>query len=112
MDDLERLYRQHASAVFRFAWGLSGDRSCAEDIVSATFLRLLTNAPRIETQTALAYLLAAARNTYLTGRRRRAREVDLTEDVLATEVVPVGRLAGRAQLAADLSSLANVPHDA
>ena len=109
MDDLERLYRQHASAVFRFAWGLSGDRAWAEDIVSATFLRLLTNAPRIETQTALAYLLAAARNTYLTGRRRRAREVDLPEDVRATEPDPVGRLDGRAQLEAALRTLATVP---
>ena len=57
MDQFETLYREHASAVFRFAWGLCGNRSCAEDLVSETFVRLLTKAPRIRTRTALAYLL-------------------------------------------------------
>ena len=82
MDEILNLYRQHASAVFRFAWGLCGDRSTAEDLVSETFTRLLTRAPRIETRTALAYLLAVARNTYLSGRRRQGREVPLAEEVL------------------------------
>ncbi len=56
--DFEALYRQHASAVLRFALGLAGDRGKAEDIVSETFVRVLARAPRIETWTALAYLLA------------------------------------------------------
>jgi DNA-directed RNA polymerase specialized sigma24 family protein len=90
MDDLERLYRQHASAVFRFAWGLSGDRAWAEDIV---------------------YLLAAARNSYLSGRRR-AREVTLPEDMPAPEPDPVGRLDDRAQLESALRRLATVLDDA
>lgn len=77
MNDLEALYRQHASAVFRFAWGLCGDRSQAEDLVSETFVRLLTKGPRIETQTALAYLMAVARNSYLNRQRQRSREVPL-----------------------------------
>jgi len=62
MKAFEALYQQHASAVFRFAWGLSGDPYEAEDIVSETFVRLLTKAPSIKTRTALAYLLAVARN--------------------------------------------------
>ncbi len=61
MEQFETIYRRHASAVFRFAWGLCGNRSCAEDLVSETFVRLLTKAPRIRTRTALAYLLAVAR---------------------------------------------------
>ena len=81
MDEFERLYRQHAPAVFRFAWGLCGDRSCAEDLVSETFFRILTRSPRIETRTAVAYLLAVARNAYLSGRRRAAHEVPLTDDL-------------------------------
>lgn len=109
MDDLERLYRQYSSAVFRFAWGLSGDRAWAEDIVSTTFLRLLTSAPRIETQTALGYLLAAARNTYLSGRRRRVREVALPEEVEAPDHDHVGRLDGRARLDTVLRTLAGLP---
>lgn len=108
MDELEALYRRHASAVFRFAWGLCGERAGAEDIVSETFVRLLTKAPRIETGTALAYLLAVARNTYLSGRRKR-REVPLTGEVLAPERDPVGRLDDQARLEVVLRALDDLP---
>jgi RNA polymerase sigma-70 factor (ECF subfamily) len=109
MDDLESLYRQHASAILRFAWGLCGDRSSAEDIVSETFVRLLTRAPRIETRTALAYLLAVARNTYLNGRRRRLREVPLPEEMVASTNDPAGLLDDRAQLDHVIRALRSVP---
>jgi len=105
MNDIESLYRQHASAVFRFAWGLSGDRHVAEDVVSETFVRLLTRAPRVETQTALGYLLAIARNTYLTSLRRRRREVPLPEEACAPEQDPAGRLDDQARLEQVLASL-------
>jgi len=62
---LEDLYRQHAPAILRFAWGLCGDRATAEDLVAETFYRLLVKAPKIETRTALAYLLAITRNTWM-----------------------------------------------
>jgi RNA polymerase sigma-70 factor (ECF subfamily) len=109
MNDLESLYRQHASAVFRFAWGLCGDRSSAEDIVSETFVRLLTRAPRIETQTALAYLLAVARNAYLNGRRQRLREVPLPEEGFASEQDPSGQLDDRARVDAVIEALRGMP---
>lgn len=105
MSDIETLYRRHASSVFRFALGLCGDRSAAEDIVSETFVRLLTRPPRIETRTALAYLLAIARNTYLNGRRRRRREVPLPGDVAAPMSDPAGRVDDRDRLAATLAAL-------
>jgi RNA polymerase sigma-70 factor (ECF subfamily) len=98
MDEILNLYRQHASAVFRFAWGLCGDRSQAEDLVSETFTRLLTRTPRIETRTALAYLLAVARNTYISGRRRQSREVPLAEEIRAPESDPASRLDDQARL--------------
>lgn len=83
MDDLDALYRRHAPAVLRFCWGLCGDRSQAEDLVSETFVRLLTRAPRLETATALAYLLAVARNAFLNCRRRTPRETPLPEEIAA-----------------------------
>jgi DNA-directed RNA polymerase specialized sigma24 family protein len=58
------------------------------------------------------YLLAAARNSYLSGRRRRAREVTLPEDIPAPEPDPVGRLDDRAQLESALRRLATVLDDA
>ena len=109
MDEFETLYRQHASAVFRFAWGLCGDRSGAEDIVSETFVRLLTKAPRIETRTALAYLLTVARNTYLTGQRRRRREVPLPAEIPAPEHDPASRLDNQARLEVVLRALRGLP---
>jgi RNA polymerase sigma-70 factor (ECF subfamily) len=109
MNDFETLYRQYASAVFRFAWGLCGDRSTAEDIVSETFVRLLTKAPRIETRTALAYLLAVARNTYLTGQRKRRREVPLSEQLPTPAHDPVVRLDEEARLEVVLQALGDLP---
>ncbi len=109
MDEFEALYRQHASAVFRFAWGLCGDRSTAEDLVSETFVRILTKAPRIETRTALAYLLAVARNTYLSGIRRSRREVSLPEDIVAPEEDPSRRLDDRARLEVVTRALRDLP---
>jgi RNA polymerase sigma-70 factor (ECF subfamily) len=109
MDEFETLYRQHASAVFRFAWGLCGDRAEAEDIVSETFVRIMTKSPRIETQTALAYLLAVARNTFLTGQRRRRREVPLTEEIPTPAHDPVSNLDDQARLEATLKALINIP---
>jgi RNA polymerase sigma-70 factor, ECF subfamily len=109
MNEIEILYRQHASAVFRFAWGLCGDRTAAEDVVSETFVRILTRAPRIETQTALAYLLAVARNVVLTAGRRRRREVPVPEDLSSAEPDPVGRLDGRADLNAVMQTLCGMP---
>jgi len=109
MDQIEEIYRRHASAVFRFAWGLCGDRARAEDLVSETFVRLLTRAPKIRTQTALAYLLAIARNVYLTSHKRHRREVPLEGDFPARDVDPGVQIDDRARLEATLKALAELP---
>lgn len=109
MNDLEALYRQHATAVFRFALGLCGERSAAEDLVSETFVRLATRAPRLETQTALAYLLAIARNTHLKGLRRRRREEPLSDEIPDPARDPAILCADRDRLAAVLQELRELP---
>ena len=109
MDQFESFYRQHASAVFRFAWGLCGNRSCAEDLVSETFVRLLTKAPRIRTRTALAYLLAVARNTYLNGQRNQGREVELPDEITSPETDPGCRIDDRARLETVIALLGDLP---
>ena len=109
MDQFESLYRKHASAVFRFAWGLCGNKSCAEDLVSETFVRLLTKAPRIRTRTALAYLLAVTRNTYLKGQRRHSREVELPDEIIAPYSDPDGRLDDQARLDTVIAALGDLP---
>jgi len=109
MNEIETLYRQHASALLRFAWGLCGDRNQAEDIVSETFVRVLTRAPRIETETALAYLLAVARNIFISGGRVRWREVPLPAEIGAAEHDAVGQLDGQTQFARVLGALRSLP---
>jgi RNA polymerase sigma-70 factor (ECF subfamily) len=109
MNEIETLYRQHATAVFRFAWGLCGDRSQAEDIVSETFVRILTRAPRIETRTALAYLLAVARNTFITRGRVRRREVALPEEIRAPDNDPILQLDDQTHLEWVLRALPSLP---
>ena len=76
MNDFETLYRQHASALLRFAWGLSGDRSTAEDRVSETFVRLLTRAPRLEARTALGISPSAAKVRVHRARLHLSRILD------------------------------------
>jgi RNA polymerase sigma-70 factor (ECF subfamily) len=109
MDEFEAIYRRHAAALLRFAWGLTGDRSAAQDLVSETFVRVLVKAPRIETRTALAYLLAVARNVHLNGRRRERRRVPLTEDFPAPERDLDGGLDDDARLDAVQSALRELP---
>ena len=109
MDPVEAIDRQHASAVFRFAWGLCGDRNRAEDIVSETFVRLLTTATRIESRTALGYRLPVARNAYLSGKQRRRREVALTDETSAPEQDPLEHLDLKDRLEAALHALCKLP---
>lgn len=113
MNDLEKLYSQHATAVFRFSWGLCGDRSTAEDLVSETFVRIMTRAPKIETSTALAYLLAVARNRFLSGRRRQGPEIPLSdhlfEELPTPHLDPLTRLDDQARLRVVITALRNLP---
>ena len=109
MDQLVDLYHKYAATIFRFAWGLCGDRSRAEDLVSETFVRLLTRSTRIETRTALAYLLSITRNAYLSGLRRRCREVPLTEDYPCRSEDPDQRLDDNMRLETIARVLNDIP---
>jgi RNA polymerase sigma-70 factor (ECF subfamily) len=67
---LERLYDQHAAALWRYAWRLTGDHAHAEDVVQETLLRawqrpnVLTNG-----QSPRAWLFTVARNMVIDDRR-------------------------------------------
>ena len=109
MDDLETLYRQYATAVYRFALGLSGNPATAEDLVSETFFRVLTRGPEIRSQTALAYLLTVARNAFLQGLRRRQREAPLPEVLPDPSPGLAVQLDGRERLESVLAALGRLP---
>ncbi len=107
--DLETLYRQHALAVFRFAYGLCRNRSEAEDIVSEAFARVITRAHKIESATARAYLLTVARNVFLDSKRRRARDTRVAQEMEHEPSDTVSRLEDRARLAGALKALGALP---
>jgi RNA polymerase sigma factor (sigma-70 family) len=69
------IYRQHAAAVFRLAWLLTGDRNDAEDLTSEAFARALAGEGRIVHATVRSYLYAIVRNLATSRLRRPAVEV-------------------------------------
>lgn len=107
--DLEALYRQHAIAVFRFAYGLCRNRSEAEDIVAEAFARVLTRANTIESATARAYLLTVARNVFLDGRRRSARDARLLREMKHVQLDTTDPRDDSARLAKALKALGALP---
>jgi RNA polymerase sigma-70 factor, ECF subfamily len=79
--EFSALYEKHALDVFRFALYLSGNRPDAEDITAETFVRAWTSPERIEMATVRGYLLTIARNLYLNGLRKHARQTTLSDDL-------------------------------
>jgi RNA polymerase sigma-70 factor (ECF subfamily) len=82
------IYRQHADAVFRLAWMLSGDRDDAEDLTSEAFARALAGAGRIEQATVRSYLYAIVRNLVSSRLRRPAVEVPADDEQLSGAAEP------------------------
>jgi RNA polymerase sigma-70 factor (ECF subfamily) len=69
-DGLERLCDQHAAALWRYAWRLTGDRGRAEDVVQETLLRAWQRPHILDNgQSARAWLFTVARNMIIDERR-------------------------------------------
>lgn len=81
MLNFQDLYETYAGDIYRFALWLTGDRCEAEDITSETILRAWVRRHKIRTETLKAYLFTIARNIYLGKLRKRARQLDLDEDL-------------------------------
>lgn len=92
------IYQQHAEAVFRLAWMLSGDRTEAEDLTSEAFARALAGAGRIEQTTVRSYLYAIVRNLVSSRHRRPAVEVDAEDELLSNTAEPDPGPEQRAEL--------------
>lgn len=79
---LKRLCDEHAAALWRYAWRLTGDRARAEDVVQETLLRAWQH-PQILTngQSPRAWLFTVARNMVIDERRsaRYRNEVMLSD---------------------------------
>ncbi len=86
--DPERL-GDHFDRLYRAAWGLTGSREEAEDLVQETYARVLKRPRLLHSDDDLGYLLRVMRNTYFSalraaGRRPRTEplpdQLELVED--------------------------------
>src|SRR5947209_13323065 len=69
----------HIDRLYRAAWGLTGSREDAEDLVQDTFARVLRRPRFLRSEDDLGYLLRVLRNTYFSSRRTAARRPQLTD---------------------------------
>lgn len=104
------IYRQHAAAVYRLAWLLSGDRHEAEDLTSECFARALGGDGTIRHATVRSYLYAIVRNLVASRQRRPAIELPADDERLAAipgaDADPEQRAELRQRLAQASSGLA------
>ena len=84
--DVERLYREHSPALFRYLQRLTGDPELAADAVQESFLRLVERPP--EEERARAWLFRVATNLVVERGRARTRQLRLLER--SPDRVPVG----------------------
>lgn len=88
--EVDRLFREHYSLVFRTAYGVTGSPEDAEDIVQTIFLRILRREfPPECVRNPRAYLYRAAVNLSLNTVRLRRRHV-LTGEVEHFEAAASG----------------------
>jgi RNA polymerase sigma-70 factor (ECF subfamily) len=83
-EDIEELFREHYQLLYRSAYGVTGNRQDAEDVLQSLFVKLLQNGiPPELRQRPARYLHRAVVNLSLNvlRSRRRQRLVDGVEDL-------------------------------
>ena len=78
--EIERLYREHGSALLLFASAITGDRSRAQDAVHQVFLKLIEDGDLSRVTDRKAYLFACTRNAVLNERKVQDRHTVLDAD--------------------------------
>lgn len=63
----------HLDRLFRVAWALCGSREDAEDLVQATYTRVLSKPRMLRNDDDLGYLLKVLRNTFISRHRSAER---------------------------------------
>ena len=107
--DFHDLYQTYAQDIHRFAYWLCGDAQEADDITSETFVRALTSADEIRTETVKGYLLTIARNLAFKHHHRRQRLTDLSPNLSAPDNGPEQATETRLDLQATLKFLQTLP---
>ncbi len=105
----QELYETYFPDVFRFALWLTRNRTEADDVAAETFVRAWARRDRFRTETLKAYLLAIARNIYLTQRRHAGRSEELFDEIPDTAPDPQRQATARLDLERVSNSLARMP---
>jgi RNA polymerase sigma-70 factor (ECF subfamily) len=101
--DPERLYVDHAAALYRYALRQCGDAELASDIVQETFMRLVRRPPR-DTSSPRAWLFQVATNLAREWGRTDARRDRLLR------IVPLDALHSDAPRGPEAEALAREEH--
>ena len=80
--EIEKLYRQHGSALLLFAISIAGERGRAQDALHQVFVKLLESGGLRHALDVKAYLFACVRNAVLNDSRVRRRSVELDADTV------------------------------
>ena len=73
-DEFEDLFRDHYQLLYRTAYGITGNRHDAEDVLQSVFVKLLQNGPSSGLKYPARYLHRAAVNLSLNLVRARKRQ--------------------------------------
>lgn len=102
----ERLALPHLSAVSRFAWSLTRERSQADDLVQETYLRALRGWHTFRTDgDARRWLFAICHHAFLRSLQREALYVEAPEDDPELESLATAMAHSRAQRAGTLEAM-------
>jgi len=73
-NEIDSLYRGYGPALLLFAMAITGERSCAQDVVHQVFLKMIEDDNLRHALDKKAYLFACVRNAALNQAKRRDRE--------------------------------------
>ncbi len=84
----QKLYKNYANHVYRYAYWLTGDEDEAKDITSETFVRIWTADTTPRAESVKAYLFTISRNLYLQDLRKKKRLSTITDDLVDNTILP------------------------
>src|SRR5436305_14843256 len=100
--NVERLVEEHYTALFRYAYRLTGSEADAEDLTQETFCKAQMNLGQLrQADRAKSWLFSILRNPYLHRVRTEKNQPPLSSDLVADVAEPPDEPPGdvdRAQL--------------
>lgn len=88
--DVEELYREYFSDVYRYAFSLCADYHLAEDIASETFIKAIKSIDKFKGRSSIkTWLIQIAKNTFYTYANKMKNQSELKEDVASIENVEI-----------------------